>query len=860
MKWIVHRHLFSLALVGWVTVALSSGCDSDTSKTVKSLAIAPASLSLAAGTRGEVQATATFEDGSTQSVTAEATWTSSDAAVATVSSDASSPRKVDAKDRGQAQVRATYASLTAEAQVQVTDATLVSLALTPASPSLAVGLSEQLTATGTFTDGSTQGLDADVTWTSSDAAVATVSDAGLVRAVAPGHVTLKATRGTVEATTDVTVTPATVTAISVGPADAFMASGSTLPLLATATLSDGTSADVSTEAEWSSSDASILKVTGRNARGQAVGSARIAAAFRGVSGSTQVTVAEATALAVTPTTSQLTTGHKVQLKAEATLTGGHTQDVTGSATWASSNLDVAVISLDAATRGEATAVGAGSSTVTATFNGLSATAQVSAALMRVTATVPTFQPLEDGVLSFNARLTSTLPATMPLRWKLTLGRKGLPPAADEPFVGQAIQYFSGAAGEDPQRPETWSSFETDASGVGFIGPESGVPVGTTQLQSGAGQTTPLRLKFPYKGSYTLTLELYDLTDSGAPARIDEPTTLDLIVGSIRAPAASELLLYVASTNNDIDSEAVWPQAFSVYPDGTQLHQLTPVTAPVVLPRDTHSEVTRSPDRKTVAWVDGRDMSGGIFSQGLIYLADADGSNVRRLTQADASLCGEREVEFSPDGKWIAFVRSCSSDPAPGRSSTEFQFIIRTDGTDERRVFIPGHNDMPAPTPISSFGFGVFSRDSSTLYTVEFPAAGNRLWAWSLADGSSRLVVDFAIKGQEYASISKFPMVLPNGDLLYHYVNDEMSSDNWLERIKPDGTGREIVRPIGLSELDARYLQGRFALSPDGTRVAYAQWDDVATGYTITVSDLDGSNAVPMGNAPAYYVGRISWVK
>ncbi len=551
------------------------------------------------------------------------------------------------------------------------------------------------------------------------------------------------------------------------------------------------------------------------------------------------------------------------MSAEAALTGGHTQDVTASAAWASSNLDVAIVSMDVATRGEVTAVGAGSATVTATFNGLTASAQVSASRMRVTSTVPTFQTLEDGVLSFNARLTSTLPATTPLRWRLSLIRKGLPPAADEPFAGQAVYYFTGAAGEDPERPETWtSSFVTDGSGVGYVGPESGFPVSTTQLQSDAGQTTALRMKFPFKGRYTLALELLDLTDSGAPARIDEATMQDIIVGTIRAPDASELLLYVASTNNDVNSAGVWPQAFSVHPDGTQLRQLTPVTNPIGVPRDTHSEVTRSPDRKTVAWVDGRDMSGGIFSTGLIYLADADGSNVRRLTQADASLCHEYSVEFSPDSKWVAFDRSCMRDQVPGgRDSMSFQFIIRADGTDERRILIPGHNDMPAPAPISNFGDGVFSRDGSTLYTLEFPAKGTRIWAYSLADGSSRMVVDFAIQGQEYAIIPGRPMVLPNGDLLYHYMNLDVSSDTWLERIKPDGTGREIVRPIvGHSGSTAGYYQGFFALSPDGTRVAYEQWDDATQGFIVMVSDLDGSNAVPMGNPPAYFVGRISWVK
>ena len=58
---------------------------------------------------------------------------------------------------------------------------LVSIAVTPASPSIAKGLTEQFTATGTYSDGSTADLTSQVTWASATAAVATITSAG------PGH-------------------------------------------------------------------------------------------------------------------------------------------------------------------------------------------------------------------------------------------------------------------------------------------------------------------------------------------------------------------------------------------------------------------------------------------------------------------------------------------------------------------------------------------------------------------------------------------------------------------------------------------------------------------------------------------------
>ena len=52
--------------------------------------------------------------------------------------------------------------------------TLQSIAVTPANPSVADGLTEQFTATGTFSDGSTQDLTTQVTWASATTSVATI--------------------------------------------------------------------------------------------------------------------------------------------------------------------------------------------------------------------------------------------------------------------------------------------------------------------------------------------------------------------------------------------------------------------------------------------------------------------------------------------------------------------------------------------------------------------------------------------------------------------------------------------------------------------------------------------------------------
>ena len=72
--------------------------------------------------------------------------------------------------------------------VTVTAATLVSLLVTPSSPSFADGTTEQFTVTGTFSDGTTEDLTGQAVWTSSNPQVLTINAAGLASGGAPGSV------------------------------------------------------------------------------------------------------------------------------------------------------------------------------------------------------------------------------------------------------------------------------------------------------------------------------------------------------------------------------------------------------------------------------------------------------------------------------------------------------------------------------------------------------------------------------------------------------------------------------------------------------------------------------------------------
>ena len=148
-----------------------------TDATLVSIEVSPAAPSIANGLTQEFTATGLYTDNSTQDLTTQVTWASSDGAVATVSNAAGSNGLATTASVGSTTVSASRGGVTGETTLTVTDATLVSIEVSPAAPSIANGLTQEFTATGLYTDNSTEDLTAQATWASSDGAVATVSNA-----------------------------------------------------------------------------------------------------------------------------------------------------------------------------------------------------------------------------------------------------------------------------------------------------------------------------------------------------------------------------------------------------------------------------------------------------------------------------------------------------------------------------------------------------------------------------------------------------------------------------------------------------------------------------------------------------------
>ncbi len=332
-----------------------------TAAVLVSIAVTPANPSVAAGNKQQFTATGTFSDSTTQNLTSSVVWASGTTTVATISGGG----LATTLKAGSSTISATSGSVVGTTTLTVTAAVLVSIAVTPANPSVAAGKTQQFTATGTFSDSTTQNLTSSVVWASGTTTVATISGGGLATTLKVGSSTISATSGSVVGTTTLTVTAAVLVSIAVTPANPSVAAGKTQQFTATGTFSDSTTQNLTSSVVWASGTTTVATIAaGGLATTLKVGSSTISATSGSVVGTTTLTVTAAAlvSIAVTPANPSVAAGNKQQFTATGTFSDSTTQNLTGSVTWASGTTTVATISAG----GLATAVNAGSSTISAT--------------------------------------------------------------------------------------------------------------------------------------------------------------------------------------------------------------------------------------------------------------------------------------------------------------------------------------------------------------------------------------------------------------------------------------------------------------------------------------------------------------
>ncbi|MBY6016929.1 Ig-like domain-containing protein [Halomonas denitrificans] len=306
-----------------------------TAAVVTAIEVTPSSLSLAKGNQQALTATATYSDGTSADISATVAWATADTSVATVTATG----QLSAVTVGRTTVTASQAGIISTATtIEVTTAVVTAIEVTPALVSLAKGHAQFLTATATYSDGNSADISATVAWASADTSVATVTAAGQLSAVAVGQTTVTASQAGISSSAImVEVTTAVVTAIEVTPAQVSLAKGNQQALIATATYSDGTSADISATVAWVSADTSVATVT---ATGQldavAMGQTTVTANQAGISSraiTVEVTAAVITAIEITPSSIVVFKGDSSQLVATATYSDGNRREVSSTVSW-----------------------------------------------------------------------------------------------------------------------------------------------------------------------------------------------------------------------------------------------------------------------------------------------------------------------------------------------------------------------------------------------------------------------------------------------------------------------------------------------------------------------------------------------
>ena len=449
------------------------------------LSVTPPAATVIVSKTQSLQATGSYSDGSTKDLTASVTWNSADTTTASVSPAG----VVTGGATGVTTVTAHSGNFSASTQITVTTANVcaspVTIAVSPANPTVAINTTQQLVATGTNSDASTCDITDLVTWSSSTIANATVGASGLVKGIAAGSATITATLGSVTGSTSVTVTAPSITSISVTPDDMTLAIGIGEQYIASAIYSDGSIQDLVTGVTWTSSNPSVASIDSNGlATTLAAGTTTITATVGTFTDSSVITVVAAhlQTITLTPTNVTMASGTQQQFTAVGNFDDGSTQVLTP-ALWSSSSTSVLTIDQN----GLALAVGPGTSTVSVTSGTVSASTSVTVS-------------------------TATL-----VSLAIAPANSSMPDDATKQF--SATGTFSDNSTQDITQSVLWSSSTPTVATITNVGLVSSLSTGTTTITAMLGSVN---------NSTTLTVSnvtLVSIAISPSNGRVQKGTSL-----------------------------------------------------------------------------------------------------------------------------------------------------------------------------------------------------------------------------------------------------------------------------------------------------------------------------------------------
>ena len=341
-------------------------------------------------------------------VTSYAAWTSSDPSIATVDGG-----KITAMSAGTVTITATYNGYRATTTVTVNNTMGYGLVMSKSSLSVHVGSTEELSVYYvTYTNGietSRTDVTSSATWKSSYTSILTVSG-GTVTGVSKGQAVVTASYRSYSKSCTVTVTENVTYDYQMTPTSTSLVNGRTTKFtVVKRTFTNGTQTngqDVSSTFTWTSSNTSVATVGSNGVvTGVGKGTATITAKYgeTTLTGTVTVTPAYTYELVLNRTSMNMAKGATGTIVATyKTYADGvleSSTNVTSSATWSSGNTSVATVSA-----GTVTGKGAGTATITATYNGKSATCSVTVVGSATLSLGWTSATMEKGSVRTNAAI------------------------------------------------------------------------------------------------------------------------------------------------------------------------------------------------------------------------------------------------------------------------------------------------------------------------------------------------------------------------------------------------------------------------------------------------------------------------
>lgn len=239
-----------------------------TDAVINSIKIHPDNVSVYKGLHANLYARAYFSDGSFIDVTNDSNfkWSSSDNTIASITPY----DKVKGDSIGVATITITSkdnAALSDNVQIEVLAEAMTKIETTPSEVTIPLGLHHNLKATAHFTDGSIIDItdEPGMIWQSNDERIISLSlEQGLVNAISEGTAEVTAsfslaTQTPFKASSQIHVSDAVVTALAVTPNDIEIPQGNLQNYEAIASLSDGSTANVTDHEQttWAVSDTSF---------------------------------------------------------------------------------------------------------------------------------------------------------------------------------------------------------------------------------------------------------------------------------------------------------------------------------------------------------------------------------------------------------------------------------------------------------------------------------------------------------------------------------------------------------------------------------------------------------------------------